>query len=63
MRKVAEIALGIFPVFKRWQVCCNKCGTVFYVDTEPNSIGEEIAELEDIRCGLHPVEGSVIELA
>jgi hypothetical protein len=58
-----EVRLEIFPVFTRWQVRCKKCNTVFYVDTEPNSSGEEIVELEDIRCGSHPSEDSVIELA
>jgi hypothetical protein len=57
-----DVVLEIHPVFTRWQVSCKKCGNVFYVDTEPNSIGEEIAVLEDIHCGLHPCEGSVIEL-
>ena len=61
--KMIEARLEIFPVFERWQVCCKKCNIVFYVDTEPDSNGEEIVELEDIRCGLHPSENSVIELA
>ena len=58
-----EVTLEIFPVFARWQVCCKKCNTVFYVDTKPNSTGTEIMRLEDIHCGLHPSEGSVIHLA
>jgi hypothetical protein len=57
-----EVRLEIFPVFTRWQVSCKKCNTVFYVDTEPNSRGEEILELEDMCCGLHSNESSVREL-
>jgi len=40
----------------------SKGGAIFYVDAEPESTGEEIFELEDIHCGLHPSETSVIEL-
>lgn len=58
-----ELKLELSPVFTRWQVNCQKCSTVFYIDTEPNSTGEEMLELEDIQCGLHPNEGSVVELA
>ena len=51
------------PVFLRWQVRCSKCGTVFYVDTEPNALEDDILELADMECGLHPSEDSVLELA
>jgi len=60
---MSESALELFPVFTRWQVYCSKCNIVFYVDTEVHSTGEEILELEDVQCALHPAEGSVIELA
>ena len=63
IKDMIEVRLEIQPVFKRWQVSCKKCSNVLYVDTDPNSIGEEIVVLEDIHCGLHPYEGSVIELA
>ena len=61
-RKTTNIGLEISPVFTRWQVHCHRCGVIFYVDTESESTGEEIFELEDIYCGLHPSESSVIEL-
>jgi hypothetical protein len=57
-----ESELEISPVFTRWQVRCRECNSVFYVDTESNSIGEEIVELEDVNCRFHPPERSVIEL-
>ncbi len=57
-----KVGLEISPVFTRWQVHCRRCGAIFYVDGEPESTGEEIFELEDIHCGLHPNESSVIEL-
>jgi phage terminase large subunit GpA-like protein len=62
VEKTTNIGLEISPVFTRWQVRCRKCGTIFYVDTEPESTGEEIFELEGIYCGLHPSESSVVEL-
>jgi len=61
-RKAIQVGLEVCPVFTRWQVRCENCGAIFYVDTEPESAGEEILELEDIYCGLHPNESSVIEL-
>jgi len=61
-RKATKQGLEIFPVFTRWQVHCQDCGAIFYVDAEPDSTGEEIFELEDIHCGLHPSESSTIEL-
>jgi phage terminase large subunit GpA-like protein len=61
-RETTKVGLAITPVFTRWQVHCRKCGAIFYVDVEPESTGEEIFELEDIHCGLHPSESSVIEL-
>ena len=60
---MVEIRLDAFAVFKRWQVRCEWCGAMSYVDTEPNSKIDELAALGEIRCGLHPREGSVIELA
>ena len=60
--KTTKVGLAISPVFTRWQVHCQNCGAIFYVDTEPESTGEEIFELEDIHCGLHSSESSVIEL-
>jgi phage terminase large subunit GpA-like protein len=57
-----KVGLEISPVFTRWQVRCQRCGAIFYVDTEPESTGEEIFELEDTHCGLHPSESSVVEL-
>jgi hypothetical protein len=62
VEKATKAELEISPVFTRWQVHCRKCGAVFYVDTEPESPGEEIFELEDIHCGSHPGESSVVEL-
>ncbi|MDY6918408.1 MAG: hypothetical protein SVP26_10800 [Chloroflexota bacterium] len=59
---MVQVRLETVPVFTRRQVHCKYCGVVFYVDTERNSAGEEILTLEDIRCGYHPSEGSVIEL-
>ncbi len=50
--KSIEVDAEILPVFTRWQVCGRGCGAIFYVDTEPESGGEEILELGDIRCGL-----------
>lgn len=61
--KLVEMGLQICPVFARWQVHCKRCDAMFYVDAEPVGTGEEILELEDIHCGLHPGESSVIELA
>jgi phage terminase large subunit GpA-like protein len=61
-RNATNVGLEITPVFTRWQVHCQKCGAIFYVDAEPESTGEEIFELEDIHCGLHPSESSTIEL-
>jgi len=61
-RKTTNVGLAISPVFTRWQVHCQRCGAIFYVDTEPESTSEEIFELEDTYCGLHPSESSVIEL-
>lgn len=61
-RKTTNVRLEISPVFTRWQVHCRKCSAMFYVDTEPESTGEEIFKLEDICCGLHSSESSVIEL-
>jgi len=61
-RNATNVGLEITPVFTRWQVHCQKCGAIFYVDAEPESTGEEIFELEDIYCGLHPSESSVVEL-
>ena len=58
-----EAGLEILPVFTRWRVLCKKCNTVFYVDTVANSTGNEITRIEDIHCGLHPSESSVISLA
>jgi len=58
----AKLGLEIRPVFARWQVCCQRCGAIFYVDTEPESSGEVIFELGDAHCGLHPSESAVIEL-
>lgn len=60
---MAEVVLEITPVFTRWQVSCRKCGTIFYVDTETDTISGEILKLEDLQCGLHPNEDPVIELA
>jgi len=62
VRNATNVGLEITPVFTRWQVHCQKCGAIFYVDAEPESTGEEIIELEDIYCGLHPSESSVVEL-
>jgi len=62
VENVTKVGLEISPVFTRWQVHCRKFGAIFYVDTEPESTSEEIFELEDIYCGLHPSESSVIEL-
>ena len=62
MSEMIEVRLRISPVYTRWQVRCEKCNTVFYVDTEPYSTGEELVELEDMRCGQHPREGTVIKL-
>lgn len=61
-RRATKEELDVLPVFTRWQVRCKGCGALFYVDTEPNSAGEEILELEDVHCGLHPSESSVVEL-
>jgi hypothetical protein len=61
-RKTTKVGLEISPVFTRRRVHCQRYGAIFYVDTEPESTGEEIFELEDIYCGLHPSESSVIEL-
>ena len=61
-RKASKVGVEISPVFTRWQVHCKKCGAIFYVDTEPDSTGEGILKLEDVHCGLHPNESSVIEL-
>jgi len=58
-----ELELELLPVFTRWQVRCKKCDSIFYVDTEPDSNGKEILEIEDALCSLHPVEDSIIELA
>ncbi|GAI10572.1 unnamed protein product [marine sediment metagenome] len=60
--KLVEMGLEICPVFTRWQVRCKKCGSIFYVDTEPESIGEEILEMGNINCSSHPGESSVVEL-
>jgi hypothetical protein len=59
---MTESELEISPVFIRWQIRCKECNIVFYVDTESDSLGEEIVELEDIHCGFHPPESSIIEL-
>lgn len=61
-KRTTRIGLAISPVFTRWQVHCHRCGAIFYVDTESESTGEEIFELKDIHCSLHPSESSVIEL-
>jgi len=61
-RKTTNVGLAISPVFTRWQVHCQRCGAIFYVDAEPKSTGREIFKLEDIHCGLHPSESSTIEL-
>ena len=61
-RNATNVGLEISPVFTRWQVRCHGCGATFYVDTDPESSGEEIFKPEDIYCGLHPSESSVIEL-
>lgn len=50
------------PVFTRWQVQCNKCRIIFYVDAEPEATEERILNLEDMQCGLHPSEDNVLEL-
>ena len=62
VKKATKVGLEISPVFARWQVCCKRCGAIFYIDTEPESTGEEILEIADIHCGLHPGESSVVEL-
>jgi hypothetical protein len=51
------------PVFARWQVECHKCGITFYVDIEPEAIEEDILNLEDMECELHPIAEHVLELA
>ena len=61
-RKTTNVGLGISPVSTRRQVHCQRCGAIFYVDTEPKRTAEETFELKDIRCGAHPGESSVIEL-
>ena len=51
-----------YPVFTRWQVCCSKCGTIFYIDAEPGTTKERIISLEDLDCELHPMEDHVLDL-
>jgi hypothetical protein len=61
-RKTTKVGLAISPCVYPMAVCRKGCGTIFYVDAKPESTGEEIFELEDIHCGLHPSESSVIGL-
>ena len=50
------------PVFTRWQVKCVECGTIFYVDTEPWKSIDNIQGMDDIKCGNHPQEDSIISI-
>jgi len=50
------------PVFTRWQVQCPKCGITFYIDSEPESVKNEILKLKEIKCEYHPKEDSVVML-
>lgn len=51
------------PVFTRWQLICPKCKKTFYIDVEPEVTEGDILSLEDLKCGLHPHEDSVLQLA
>lgn len=48
VEKATKLGLEIYPVFTQWQMHCSKCSAIFCVDTEPESTGEEILQLEDI---------------
>ncbi len=50
------------PVFTRWQVRCKTCGVYFYVDTEPDATKEDFINLEELKCGEHPIEDHCLEL-
>lgn len=56
------IVVDACPVLTRWQIHCVKCGTCFYVDADPATTKEEIAQLEDMKCEYHPDEDSCLEL-
>lgn len=51
------------PVFARWQVHCKTCGVYFYVDAEPDTSKEDLINLEELKCGEHPMEDQVLEMA
>ena len=50
------------PVFTRWQVICHKCGITFYVDADPKATEEDFINLEELKCGEHPIEDHCLEL-
>ena len=58
-----EVDIKACPVFTRWQVQCNQCGVIFYVDAEPEATKENLISLENIQCEWHPREQQVLELA
>lgn len=56
--------IKVSPVFMRWQVQCETCGTYFYVDTEAETTRQEVDMiLDEMDCEEHPAEQNVLELA
>jgi len=58
-----DIDMQVCPVFVRWQIYCPKCRITFYVDSEPESAEEDIMKLDEMNCGYHPKEDSVVMVA